>query len=115
MTDRELLQRALVAIEVESKGYADKVARNRRLIADLKERLLQTDPGAWREVTYDQLIEEVRSRGYEIRNAKIVVSQPRREWVGLTEQDYSAINQSCLTKIQSASSAEEILREKNHE
>ena len=34
-------------------------------------------------------------------------------WVGLTEKDFSAINQSCLTKLQAATSAESILKEKN--
>lgn len=37
----------------------------------------------------------------------------KREWVGLTEKDFSAINQSCLTKLQAATSAESILKEKN--
>jgi len=37
----------------------------------------------------------------------------QRQWVGLTEQDFSAINQSCLTKLQAATSAESILKEKN--
>ncbi len=39
----------------------------------------------------------------------------QRQWVGLTEKDFSAINQSCLTKLQAATSAESILKEKNHE
>lgn len=38
---------------------------------------------------------------------------PKRPWVGLTEEDFSAINQSCLTKLQAATSAESILKEKN--
>ena len=38
---------------------------------------------------------------------------PQRKWVGLTEKDFSAINQSCLTKLQAATSAESILKEKN--
>jgi len=37
----------------------------------------------------------------------------QREWVGLTEKDFSTINQSCLTKLQAATSAESILKEKN--
>ena len=37
----------------------------------------------------------------------------KREWVGLTEQDLSAINQSCLTKLQAAISTEALLKEKN--
>ena len=37
----------------------------------------------------------------------------QRTWVGLTEEDFSAINQSCLTKLQAAISAEQILMGKN--
>jgi hypothetical protein len=39
--------------------------------------------------------------------------QPQRPWVELTEEDFSAINQSCLTKLQAATSAESILKKKN--
>ena len=42
-----------------------------------------------------------------------VDTPPQRTWVGLTEKDFSAINQSCLTKLQAAISAESILKEKN--
>lgn len=38
---------------------------------------------------------------------------PQRPWVGLTEEDFVAINQSCLTKLQAAGSAESILKERN--
>ena len=38
----------------------------------------------------------------------------QRQWVGLTEEDFSAINQSCFTKLQAATSAESILKEKNN-
>lgn len=41
------------------------------------------------------------------------VIAPQRTWVGLDEQDFSAINQSCLTKLEAATSAESILKEKN--
>ena len=37
----------------------------------------------------------------------------QRPWVGLTEEDFSSINQSCLTKLQAATSAESILKKKN--
>jgi len=43
----------------------------------------------------------------------LFTTQPKREWVGLTEENFSAINQSCLTKLQAATSAESILRERN--
>ena len=45
-----------------------------------------------------------------IQNA---TAPPKREWVGLTEEDFSAINQSCFTKLQTATSAESILKERN--
>jgi hypothetical protein len=41
------------------------------------------------------------------------LAREEREWVGLTEEDFSAINQSSLTKLQAATSAESILKEKN--
>ena len=41
------------------------------------------------------------------------VQDYKRPWVGLTEEDFSAINQSCLTKLQAATSAESILKKKN--
>lgn len=34
-------------------------------------------------------------------------------WQGLTEKDFAAIDKSCLTKLQAATSAESILRERN--
>ena len=43
-----------------------------------------------------------------------IAEAEKRQWVGLTEKDFSAINQSCLTKLQAATSAESILKEKNH-
>jgi cell division septum initiation protein DivIVA len=44
---------------------------------------------------------------------RLAEMEQRREWVGLTEQDFSAINQSSLTKLQAATCAESILKEKN--
>ena len=43
---------------------------------------------------------------------RLAEMEQRREWVGLTEQDFSAINQSSLTKLQAATCAESILKEK---
>jgi hypothetical protein len=43
----------------------------------------------------------------------LYTAPPQRPWVGLTDEDFSAINQSCLTKLQAATSAESILKEKN--
>jgi hypothetical protein len=49
-------------------------------------------------------------------NLRAAIEQAEKPvaWVGLTEKDFSAINQSCLTKLQAATSAESILKEKNH-
>ena len=49
----------------------------------------------------------------ELDNLHLLDRSFKREWVGLTEEDFSAINQSCLTKLQAAISAESILKEKN--
>jgi hypothetical protein len=49
-----------------------------------------------------------------VADFKAALAQPaQRPWVGLMEKDFSAINQSCLTKLQAATSAESILKEKN--
>ena len=45
---------------------------------------------------------------------KLYTAPPQRPWVGLTNEDFSAINQSCFTKLQAAASAESILKEKNN-
>ena len=47
------------------------------------------------------------------QRVNVYTTPPKREWVGLTEEDFSAINQSCLTKLQAATSAESILKERN--
>jgi hypothetical protein len=63
--------------------------------------------------------EESRVAEAEKSNIKQVIhlyDEPpaaQRQWVGLTEKDFSAINQSALTKLQAATSAESILKEKN--
>jgi hypothetical protein len=40
-------------------------------------------------------------------------SPPKHKFKGLTEEDYSTINQSCLTKLEAAALSEVILKEKN--
>ena len=58
---------------------------------------------------------KTRAADEAITAIKEALAQPaqERKWVGLTEEDFSAINQSCLTKLQAATSAESILKEKN--
>ena len=50
----------------------------------------------------------------DLMRADLKLSGVKLKWVGLTEKDFSAINQSCLTKLQAAISAESILKEKNN-
>ena len=45
-------------------------------------------PRHWSNVTDDALIEEVRHRGFTIRDAQI---SPKREWVGLTDEEVKKI------------------------
>jgi hypothetical protein len=65
----------------------------------------------------DEAFDELAKRqghwggGYQAKRA--AAADKQREWVGLTEEDFSAINQSCLTKLQAATSAESILKRKN--
>jgi hypothetical protein len=122
MTEREAIKLALEALEYIHEGANNqgphtgiswRCVSNKAepVITALRERLAQPEPGTWREVTYDQLMEEVRNRGYEIRNAKIVAPQPKQEpvcahgvkktkcdfckqpaqpskpWVGLTDEE----------------------------
>ena len=136
MTDRELMQQALEAMGAvgadaicEASHHAKKdqhkwgepcPLQQRWHIAyqALRERLArqEQEPGPWQtEETYDKdgvLIGRRMKRGPDCE-WEPWLTPPRREWVGLTEEDFSAINQSCLTKLQAATSAESILKEKN--
>ena len=80
---RELMQQALEAFEWNYNTDLDNIPACeqwakmlKKNIAALRERL--AEPGTWREVTNDQLIEEVRNRGYEIRDAKITALRQAR-------------------------------------
>ncbi len=62
----------------------------------------------------DFSLEDLRNWNKAITAIKAALVQPaQREWVGLTEEDFSVINQSCFTKLQAATSAESILKERN--
>lgn len=51
----------------------------------------------------------------DLIRADLSLSGVKLKWVGLTEENFSAINQSCFTKLQAANSAESILKEKNND
>lgn len=84
MTDRELMKQALGALEwnlpvIEDWGGEGALNLQHKAITALRDRLEQPQPELWRDVTYDQLMEEVRHRGYEIRDAKITAPQPKQQ------------------------------------
>jgi hypothetical protein len=62
----------------------------------------------------DEAFDELAKRqGGGFMAKRAMAADKQREWIGLTEEDFSAINQSCFTKLQAATSAESILKEKN--
>jgi hypothetical protein len=62
---------------------------------------------------FDEIARKQGMWGGGFMAKRAMAADKQREWVGLTEKDFSAINQSCLTKLQAATSAESILKEKN--
>ena len=63
--------------EIADDVYCDQKLEG--VIAVLRQALeTEQELGTWREVTYDQLMEEVRNRGYEIRDAKITALRQAR-------------------------------------
>jgi riboflavin synthase len=95
MTEKEALIIALEALEANLANWNAK----KKAIPVIKEVLAQAEP--------------VIDKSAAIRIATSLGWEPKRTWVGLMEEDFSAINQSCLTKLQAATSAESILKEKN--
>ena len=55
-----------------------------------------------------------RKRQTEEHLGQPVYFKPKKEWVGLTEEDFVCINSLCDTPIQAAEYAEFLLKEKNH-
>lgn len=119
MTEREVLKLALEALEVNLGTWSAK----KKAIPAIKEVLAQPEPGTPAVVRDDGNIcyqyttplqpEPVIDKSAAIRIATSLGWEPKRTWVGLTEKDFSAINQSSLTKLQAATSAESILKKKN--
>ena len=64
----------------------------------------------WGLVTDDVLIEEVRRRGFTIRDAQI---SPKREWVGLTYEERFLNDARSEEEIEYAKAIEAKLKEKN--
>jgi hypothetical protein len=64
----------------------------------------------WENITDDALIEEVRRRGFTIRDAQI----SSKRWVGLTEDDILELNRKYYPRtFEVMIATEEKLKEKN--
>jgi hypothetical protein len=94
-------------LEAAQESLREHMARIKELEAQLAQPA--QEPVAWMQADHEHisLWEDV------YHTIPLYTKPPQREWVGLTEKDFSAINQSCLTKLQAATSAESILKEKN--
>ena len=131
MTDREAMQQALEALErcvatcFDQHAHEQVMSRPEHFvnqnIAALRERLAREEEI---EPPMALVLADVLEQRHAIDgcNAEMQAAAELRrlhgllfggEWVGLTEQDFSAINQSSLTKLQAATCAESILKEKN--
>jgi len=107
---REEAQQVLDALELvtDLTNHDDELYE---AIETLRARLAQPEP----EPVADKYLMEVECTkcGAKQEGILTVNTTQQRNWNGLTEQDFSAINQSCSTKLQAATSAESILKEKN--
>ena len=98
MTDRELMQQALEALELECKGYADKVTRNLPLITSLRERLAQDDekPVAWMHKSPAGFTYFRKKKQDAVFNPQpLYTASTRRQWVHLTNEEHEQIAVDC--------------------
>ena len=112
--EREVMQQALDALEQITPDWRTSIDKHEQLnnsIEALRAALAQPEP----EPAADKYLMEVECTKCGAKQDGILtVNAPQqRNWQRLTEQDFSAINQSCSTKLQAATSAESILKEKN--
>ena len=130
MTDRDLMQQALEALEGNCTNPAadpEQAANEDAAITALRERLAQPEqkPVAWRwkeriNNDFDSwVISASEPPPYAIEQQPLYTSPPKREWVGLTDQE---INSVCYkrdwtapwTDLAFARAIEQALKEKNH-
>lgn len=62
------------------------------------------------DVSDAQLIEEVRRRGFKIKNAEI----QKKDWVGLTGREIVDLFSDSETELEFARAIEAVLKEKNN-
>ena len=96
MTDRELLQQALDALETMSKDVSDVTLPEKLAIEAIRTRLAQPD-GVDGEVRVQIRMNDKWFRDRELETAIatnwVASTPPKKEWVGLTMQERDEINE----------------------
>jgi len=129
MTDRELMQQALEALESATGYIHDQTSTGKEIavaITALRERLAQPEQEPVAYIPADALeqikpprliLNNVPLYGYSGEGTVAVYTkpQPRREWVGLTEEEMIDLQDRCGISIHLADfqAIEAKLREKN--
>lgn len=96
MTDRELLQQALDALEVEAYGWELPPARTRNAIKALRARLAQPEPEPYGYLWFTKHMEHRFTHRMPNQNERVADVTPiytaptQREWVGLTDEEIRA-------------------------
>ena len=110
MTDRELLQQALDALI--SVWNMDKTTKQVESIQAIKARLTQPEP----EAVADKYLMEVECTkcGAKQDGILTVTAPPKKEWVGLTDEEIWHLSQyNCGTRREFAKAIKTKLKEKN--
>jgi len=120
MTDRELMQQALDALETKGEHHP----RVYQAIAALRDRLAQSEQKPfeyWNAVEGWVKVDEVREHFESVGCGTIyktegegrvpLYTNPRRPWVGLTDDDYETLSQYAFVEV--IEKVEALLKEKN--
>jgi hypothetical protein len=115
---QETLKLALKALDVVKIHYTQNRHVNEAITA-IKEALAQEqEPVAWMHVqgnyeepSFRQLDDDEVERGWE--QYPLYTHPPQRTWVGLTLEQYVAINSSCVTVDEAIGFTERQLKENN--
>jgi len=110
MTDRELMQQALDALDAYSWEQVQ-VAANA-----LRDRLAQPEqePVAWMYVNQDGECEQIEYAAPpdDPSVTPLYTTPPQRPWVGLTDDDYETLSQYAFVEV--IEKVEALLKEKNN-
>ena len=120
MTDRELMQQALDALEEVQMAIYTTPWLNRRVEA-IRARLAQPEPEpvAWRYgamLYQDKLdaLEFMRTSGDGYKLEPLYTAPPRKEWQGLTDEEIDEAHETTISFHGFARAIEQALKEKNY-